>query len=157
MSGLFGPEADGAVYFSRFDEDELLGSFVSLGFDLEQIHWPTVEHYFQAMQFESSSEQERIRLLATPKLAHQEQSGRWFKRRRKDWKTLRTVYLTRAIYTRCKTHEAANARLLGTGDVLLIENDQYDYFWGCGRDRRGENQFGRVLMDVREKLRSEAS
>ena len=31
----------------------------------------------------------------------------------------------------------------------------YDYFWGSGRDMRGKNNFGKVLMGVRDKLRSE--
>ena len=47
--------------------------------------------------------------------------------------------------------------LLATGDTHLIENNNYDYFWGCGRDRRGENMYGKVLMNVREKLREEQS
>jgi predicted NAD-dependent protein-ADP-ribosyltransferase YbiA (DUF1768 family) len=38
---------------------------------------------------------------------------------------------------------------------MLVESSNYDYFWGCGRDRRGENMYGKVLMNVREKLREE--
>jgi len=155
MSGLFLPDADDAIYFSRFDPEELLGSYMPLSFLLEDTLWPTVEHYLQAMQYEAVSEQERIRLLSTPALAHREQKGRWFKKRRKDWKTLRSVYLTRGLYTRCKTHEAAQQRLLSTGSNQLVENDQYDYYWGCGRDRRGTNMYGQVLMNVREKILAE--
>jgi ribA/ribD-fused uncharacterized protein len=157
MSGLLGPEGEGAIYLSRVDSEELLGSFVPLSFLLEGTLWPTVEHYLQAMQYESTFEQERVRLLETPALAHKERKGRWFKRRRQNWKTVAPVYLTRAIYTRCKTHKAATHRLLNTDESMLIENDQYDYFWGCGRDRRGENQYGHVLMNVRQKLRSEST
>lgn len=157
MSGLFLPDAEDAIYFSRFDPEELMSSYAPLSFLLEDTLWSTVEHYLQAMQYEATSDQERIRLLATPALAHREQKGRWFKRRRKDWKVLRSVYLTRAIYTRCKTHETVQQRLLGTDNSQLMENDQYDYFWGCGRDRRGTNMYGRVLMKVRDKIRAETS
>lgn len=156
MSGLFTPETGEALYFSRFNPEELLGSYADLSFLLEDTLWPSVEHYLQAMQYEAVQEQERIRALATPALAYREAKARWFKRRRKDWKSLRTIYLTRAIYTRCKTHEQARARLLETGDLQLVENDQYDYYWGCGRDRRGDNMYGQVLMSVRDKLRAEA-
>jgi ribA/ribD-fused uncharacterized protein len=156
VSGLFEAEEDDAIYFSRFSPEELLGSFADLSFLLEETLWPTVEHYLQAMQYDSVAEQQRIRELASPELAHKEQKARWFKRRRKDWKTLRSVYLTRAIYTRCKTHESAFNRLMDTGQIKLVENDQYDYYWGCGRDRRGTNMFGQVLMNVREKLRSDS-
>ena len=31
----------------------------------------------------------------------------------------------------------------------------YDYYWGVGRDGRGHNVFGKVLMAVRDKLMQE--
>lgn len=158
MSGLFPPSNDDeSIYFSRYNPEELLGSFAEFNFFLEDTVWPTVEHYLQAMQYENALEQERVRSLATPAEAHKEAKGRWFKKKRKDWDNLRRVYLTRAIYTQCKSHEAVATRLLETGDQRLVENDQYDYYWGCGRDRRGTNMYGQVLMDVRDKLREEAN
>jgi predicted NAD-dependent protein-ADP-ribosyltransferase YbiA (DUF1768 family) len=33
----------------------------------------------------------------------------------------------------------------------------YDYYWGVGRDGRGYNVFGKVLMAVRDKLMEEGS
>ncbi len=149
------PDDDEALYFSRYDSTELLGSFAELSFPLEDTLWPTVEHYLQAMQYEKTSEQERVRNLATAAEAHKEAKGRWFKKKRADWESLRSVYLTRAIYTQCKTHAEVSERLLTTGKQRLVENDQYDYYWGCGRDRRGTNMYGQVLMSVRDKLRDE--
>jgi hypothetical protein len=63
--------------------------------------------------------------------------------------------MTRAVYTKCKTHAEIAALLLSTGSNRLVENSQYDYFWGCGRDRRGTNSYGQVLMNVRDKLAAE--
>lgn len=63
--------------------------------------------------------------------------------------------MTRAIYTKCKTHPAVAKCLLETGNKKLVENSAYDYFWGCGRDRRAENTYGKVMMNVREKLKQE--
>ncbi len=154
---LFPPgEDEAALYFSRYDASELLGSYAELSFLLEDTLWPSVEHYLQAMQYESTSEQERVRNLLTPADAHKEAKGRWFKKKRSDWESVRSVYLTRAIYTQCKTHAQVAERLLGTSSQKLVENDQYDYYWGCGRDRRGTNMYGQVLMAVRDKLRAEA-
>ena len=31
----------------------------------------------------------------------------------------------------------------------------YDCYWGCGRDTRGLNTYGKVLMNVRARLRKE--
>jgi ribA/ribD-fused uncharacterized protein len=64
--------------------------------------------------------------------------------------------MTRAVYTKCRAHPEVAERLLATGDAKLVENSQYDYFWGCGRDRRGHNTYGKVLMDVRSRLREES-
>lgn len=157
MSDLFPPENEDDLYFSRYDPEELLGSFANLNFLLENTVWPTVEHYLQAMQYEDEAEQERVRNLPTAKAAHKEQKGRWFKKRRKDWDNLRRVYLTRAVYTQCQSHPQVAERLLATGEQRLVENDQYDYYWGCGRDRRGTNMYGQVLMSVRAKLREQAA
>ena len=63
--------------------------------------------------------------------------------------------MTRGVYTKCRTHPEVAERLLSTGARKLVENNNYDYFWGCGRDRRGHNYYGKVLMDVRSKLLAE--
>lgn len=63
--------------------------------------------------------------------------------------------MTRALYTKCKTHPDVAEQLLKTGSSKLVENSLYDYYWGCGRDRRGTNMYGQVLMNVRDKLLSE--
>jgi ribA/ribD-fused uncharacterized protein len=65
------------------------------------------------------------------------------------------VVMTRATYTKCRTHTEIAQRLLETGDRTLVETSQYDYFWGLGRDQRGSNVYGAVLMDVRKKLHDE--
>lgn len=47
--------------------------------------------------------------------------------------------------------------LVATGECLIMETSQYDYFWGCGRDTRGLSAYGKVLMGVRARLRRLAS
>ena len=44
--------------------------------------------------------------------------------------------------------------LLGTGDAKLVEHTSNDNYWGDGGDGRGRNMLGRILMEVREQLRS---
>jgi len=63
--------------------------------------------------------------------------------------------MTRAVYTRARTHENIADMLLETGDKTIVEKSLYDYFWGCGRDGRGLNKYGQVLMNVRAKLLAE--
>jgi ribA/ribD-fused uncharacterized protein len=146
---------DNLVYLSRSDVNEPLSSFSRHDFELEGQFWPSVEHYFQGMKFENPADREKVRLAAHPAKAQRLGRSR-FRKLRRDWSKLRRVIMTRALYTKCRTHPEVAERLLATGNVKLVENSQYDYFWGCGRDHRGYNTYGQVLMDVRTKLREES-
>ena len=141
-------------FISRSDVNEPLSSYSRHGFDLDGKFWPSVEHYFQAMKFEDPAQQEAVRLAKHPAKARRLGRSR-FRKLRKNWSKLRRVFMTRALYTKCRAHPEVAERLLSTGDTMLVENSQYDYFWGCGRDRRGHNTYGLVLMDVRSKLREQ--
>ncbi|MEZ5560611.1 MAG: NADAR family protein [Pseudomonadales bacterium] len=145
---------DSLLYLSRTDVNEPLSSFSRHGFELDGAFWPSVEHYFQAMKFEAEADRENVRLAEHPTKARRQGRSRFLKIR-KDWSKVRRVIMTRAVYTKCRTHPDVAERLLATGDATLMENSQYDYFWGCGRDRRGHNTYGKVLMDVRSRLREE--
>ena len=106
------------------------------------------------MKFLDEEKQEQVRAAKTPAQARSLGRKR-HKSFRKDWKKIRQVIMTRAVYTRCKNTQALADTLLATGKRLLVESSNYDYFWGCGRDRRGANNYGKVLMNVRQKLTEE--
>jgi ribA/ribD-fused uncharacterized protein len=144
------------IYLARSDPNEPLSSYSRYGFELEGQFWPSVEHYFQAMKFEDTDAREKVRLAMHPAKARRLGRSR-LKKLRKDWSKVRRVIMTRAVYVKCRTHPEVAEQLLSTGERHIFENSQYDYFWGCGRDRRGHNTYGKVLMDVRNKLREEAN
>lgn len=152
---MFNTPSENAHYLSRLDASELLGTVSNHPIQLEDLVWPTVEHYVQAMQFDDDGKREKIRMASTADQARKLGKTGWFKRPRANWENLRSVYMTRALYTKCRAHPEVARALLATGDEHLVENDQYDYYWGCGRDRRGDNTFGKVLMQVRDKLNEE--
>lgn len=145
-----------ARYFSRSDVHEPLGTFSKHAFFLDDMEWPSVEHYYQAMKCENDDYRQKVQRAAHPKAARKQGRSRFIKLR-KDWRKIKTVVMTRAIYTMCRTHPDVAKILLETGEDTLVESSNYDYFWGCGRDRRGSNHYGKVLMSVREKLKSEAT
>lgn len=51
-------------------------------------------------------------------------------------------------------HEPFRSLLLGTGTRVLIEDAPWDGYWGPGADGHGRNALGRLLMKVREDLRT---
>ena len=151
---LFPPTIPNDVlYVSRTDVNDPLASYSKHGFELDGAEWPSAEHYVDGMLFEDPALREAIRTAAHPREAEAlAQANK--KRFRRDWKAARQTLMTRAVYIKCRTHEEAAQALLATGDRPLMENSQYDYYWGCGRDGRGENVYGKVLMAVRAKLRA---
>lgn len=153
---LFPDVDEGSVFMHRADPNDLLGVFSKHPISLEEQEWSSVEHYFQAMKFiETNPEHaELIRQATHPKqarkLGRQKRKGL-----RKDWAKVKRVVMTRGVYTKCRTYSEVAEALLQTGDAKIFEASQYDYYWGCGRDRRAENMYGQVLVDVRAKLVSE--
>jgi ribA/ribD-fused uncharacterized protein len=151
---IFAPTPQDEIRIARTDALEPLASYSKHGFDLDGEHWPSVEHYYQAMKFDDEDLRMQIRDAAHPEAAvklakkHRRQT-------RTDWKKIRETIMTRGVYIKCRTHPDVVEALLATGDEKILENSQYDYYWGCGRDGRGENAYGRVLMNVRDKLRDE--
>ncbi|MEO0367816.1 MAG: NADAR family protein [Pseudomonadota bacterium] len=144
-------EPKNAHYFSM-DDDELISRLEPRTFELENQTWHSVEHYYQSKKFENASYQALVATSETPQKARK-YGKTWLHRKVKKWPEKRVVMMTRAVYTQCKTYPELAQKLLDTEDQMLVENSQFDYFWGCGRDHRGENQYGKMLMGVRSKLR----
>lgn len=151
---MFSSKADNRYYVARTDVKHPLSAYSRFGFELEGAEWPSVEHYYQGMKFEEGEIRESIRSADHPaealKLAKANK-----KLARKDWSKVRQVMMTRAVYMKCRTHQKIAEVLIATGDKQIVEITMYDYYWGCGRDGRGHNVFGKVLMAVRDKLMQE--
>lgn len=142
---------ENAYRFSRFDVDHLLSTVSRHPIELEAETWASVEHYFQAQMAGSDTWAEKIKSAQTPELAHK-LGNVWYKRKKRGWKNLRRVMMTRALYTKAQMYPAVKEEILNTGDELILETSMYDHYWGIGRDQRGENMLGKVWMDIRRKL-----
>ncbi len=152
---MFDSAPSTVVYFSMDNPDDGFSRVSRHPFELEGKAWPTVEHYFLAMQFSEAADQEKVR-NASDVASARKAAGGWFRKKRGDWKQVKPIVMTRAVYIKMRTYPELAERLLATGDETLVEDSQFDYYWGCGRDKRGENHYGKVLMNVRDKLREEA-
>lgn len=140
---------------TRSEDTNPLSSFAAYPFELDGEQWPTVEHYYHAKKFTDETYAAKVRGVQSP--AQAAKMGKsWFHGKRKDWKKIRVTMMTRATYIQCRTHADVAKALLDTGDKEILDVSQYDYFWGAGRDMRGENAYGKMLMDVRKKLKEEA-
>ncbi len=47
-------------------------------------------------------------------------------------------------------HKDLKQLLLSTSRNTLVENSPFDSYWGCGKDGKGQNIFGKLLMKIRD-------
>lgn len=83
---------------------------------------------------------------------------------RDDWDEVKYSIMNNIVYNKFNQHKDLRDKLLSTGDAQLIEgNYWHDNTWGvCNCDKcagmkgsnGNNNNLGKILMDVREKLRN---
>lgn len=144
------------IYFYKVsDPYGYLSNFSPHGIYLGGLEWPTVEHYYQAQKFAGSQCEEIIPLIhsaATPQEAAA--LGRDPCRiLRPDWEQTKYNIMREAVLTKFLTHRDIQALLLATGNEIIVEDSPRDYYWGCGADKTGQNQLGKILMSVRAEIR----
>lgn len=151
---FFDRQDENLLTLTRDDATHPLASYSKHAFELDGFEWPSVEHYYQAMKFDDAEYREQIRQASHPAEASKLGKSRKHQKR-KNWKKNSVTYMTRGTYIKCRTHPDVAQMLLDSGDIAIKEVSQYDYFWGGGRDLRGDNEFGKLLMGIRAKLLEE--
>lgn len=141
-------------FYSVADDYGELSNFAAYPISLDGKRWPTTEHYFQAQKFHAPKLRERIRRAKSPMLAARMGRDRKLPLRR-DWESAKVEIMTRALRAKFEQHAELAELLLDTGEATLVEHTTNDSYWGDGGDGSGKNMLGRLLMRVREELRSE--
>lgn len=138
-------------FYAQTDPYAEFSNFAPFGVAIDDLWWPTVEHYFQAQKFHDVAHREKIRRASTPKQA----KGLGMTRDialRPDWEAVKDALMLSALKVKFATHPTPRALLLGTGERLIVENSPGDFYWGCGADGTGLNRLGTLLMQVRGEL-----
>lgn len=142
-------------FYSVADEYGEFSNFAAYPIKIGKKTWPTTEHYFQAMKFKEKSEQEKIRKANSPMLAARMGRDRKKRKLRRDWESAKGNVMREAVTAKFTQHDELRELLLATGDAKIVEHTANDDYWGDGGDGKGRNMLGRILMDVRAKLREE--
>ena len=141
-----------AYRFSRFDLDNPLSSCSHHPIVLEDHNWTTCEHYVQYKSVRSQAHANTIDTLPTAEEAIA-YAKPWYRFKINGYKKVAPILMTRALYTKVQMYQEVKEALLATGENMIIEGSQYDYFWGVGRDLRGHNHLGKIWMKIRDKVR----
>jgi ribA/ribD-fused uncharacterized protein len=141
-------------FYSTKAEFGEFSNFARYSFVCEGNEWPTSEHYFQAQKFMDEAYRERIRTTPSPMIAARLGRSRKVPIRT-DWEDVKLNVMRTAVRQKFAAHAELTQLLLSTGDQEIVEAASGDSFWGCGKDGTGQNWLGRILMEIRQELKTE--
>lgn len=142
------------IYFFHPDEEYgFLSNYSNHSIEINGTLWPTVEHYYQAQKFTDSGIQQEILHAKDPdaakRLAHKMKGHV-----RPDWDEVKYDVMKLAVMRKFEMHKDLQSILVATGNEELIEKSKSDFYWGCGWNGTGQNNLGKILMEVRERLQT---
>jgi predicted NAD-dependent protein-ADP-ribosyltransferase YbiA (DUF1768 family) len=73
---------------------------------------------------------------------------------RKDWDANRLDVMKTVLENKFQQNINLQNLLLSTGDMNIIEDSPRDNFWGIGKDGKGHNHLGKILVQLREQLKA---
>lgn len=139
-------------YSSNADYFEF-SNFAKYPITINNITYPTSEHYFQSKKFEGTKYEEAIRRVSSPSECAKLGRSRSFPLR-KDWEQVKEDVMMTALRAKFTQHQKLKELLLSTQNKTIIEHTQKDSYWADGGDGTGKNRLGVLLMALREELKN---
>lgn len=135
----------------------------------DNVHtYTSAEAYMMVQKAYLFNDKESVSLiLKTSNPKKQKALGRLIKGFNEEaWNKHKLDIVTTGVYLKFSQNEELKAKLLATGDKILVEGSPYDRVWGVGlkwdspeildeKNWKGQNLLGVALMNVRDTLRKE--
>jgi ribA/ribD-fused uncharacterized protein len=117
-----------------------------------ELEFPTSEHLYQWSKFYLSNPDlaEKIRTCNKPSEARK--LGQTEKLNIKHWNNVRVRVMKRVLELKLEQHPELKLKLINTGSETIEEYAPWDEFWGTGKRDSGQNQLGKLWMELREEL-----
>lgn len=136
-----------------------LSNFSAFAIYWRFVRWPTTEHAYQASKFSPDSViHEQIRYAYSAhdafKIAEMNAKNATMYNWGKDGVNAKLLTMKEILRAKTDQHEYVRRKLLATGERELIEDSWRDDFWGWGPNKDGQNQLGKLWMEIRSELRS---
>ena len=133
------------------DEFSFLSNFYPAPLMYRGIAYPTSEHAYQAAKCLDDNSRLNISILGTP--GQSKRYGRTVALR-PDWEDVKLEIMENIVRAKFMQNPSLRVKLLLTEDLILEEGNTWgDTYWGiCGTT--GKNHLGKILMKVREDLKS---
>ena len=131
---------------------DFLSNFYPCFVYLDGERYSSVERAFQAAKTLDKSERKQFQLCPTNGEA--KRRGRHIKLRN-DWETVKYDVMYNLLKSKFSSNESLKTRLLSTGNAYLEESNNHgDRIWGTVKGV-GENNLGKLLMQVRSDIQHE--
>lgn len=129
-----------------------LSNFFPVLIEYGGLCYENAEAAFQAQKCLSDAEKQAFCNLSPTQAKHR---GRRVALR-PDWEEVKVHLMAEIVRAKFTQHPELSVQLLGTGDARLLEgNTWHDTFWGVDlRNGKGQNELGKVVMALREELRT---
>ena len=147
---------------------ECLSQWWEAGFNIDEVHYLTAEHYMMAEKARFFRDLEtRDKIIKAPHPGAAKKLGRQVRGfDEMQWRAARFEIVVRANREKFSQNDPIRAFLLGTKARVLVEASPVDRVWGIGlaadddgasrpEQWRGLNLLGFALMEVREQLQGE--
>lgn len=147
-------ETTGVIQF--YHSDQKWGKFSNFSqhaIYLDGKIWATVEHFYQAQKFHNTAFEEVIRLTETPTLA-KERAHEFLKIHSIfNWNDIKEKIMYRGLQAKFTQHPELGELLISTENKILVERADTDSYWGDGKDGKGKNRLGNLLMQLRAEFK----
>ena len=120
--------------------------------DQDGLYWPSTEHYYQAhktlddrlwIKFQKEESPFKVKQVGKEVVV------------RPDWASVKEEVMREALRLKFLPGTHMAKLLLDTEEHYLLERAPWDDYWGGGKDGKGRNRLGWLLMERRDELRDE--
>lgn len=133
-----------------------LTNFYPSPITINSITYLTVEHYFQSQKFSDINIQKQISMSNTPRDAFnlaQNYAKQNPQSVYSDWHSSRKFRIMKeALIQKFSQNPTLRKLLINTGNKVLVEHTDKDTEWGDGGDGSGNNNLGKLLVEVRQGI-----
>lgn len=134
-------------------ENRFLSNFWPVDVTLDGITYPSTEHAYQAAK--SLDPDYRQMILSEPLPGRVKRMSRKVQLR-PDWDSVKLSIMLDLTRQKYRNNSELRSALLSTGDSYIEETNNWgDRFWGVSGGA-GQNNLGKILMQVRQELGGEA-
>ena len=134
-----------------------LDNFSAFSVVIDGIEYKTAEHAFQSIKFIETNKDiyEMIKNSPSPYVAR-ELAHKYKSSRDPDWSSKKYDIMEFILTQKALQNNYVKEKLLATNNSDIIEDcgADDDKDWGCGIDGTGQNNLGKIWMDIRKRINS---